>query len=102
MRLPNVRADLLFHDDACHFEQHVQKNHAAFFRNVTYFLIGKFHLKNHERSKRKWTKAEATRAKGLPPELPEIFNSWIRSANFFLNAVRPASHRFWVSEFCEM
>ncbi|CAK0905621.1 unnamed protein product, partial [Prorocentrum cordatum] len=63
MGLPSVRADLLFHDDACHFEQHVQKNHAAFFRNVTYFLIGKFHLKNHKCSKRKWTKAETTRAK---------------------------------------
>ncbi|CAK0894529.1 unnamed protein product, partial [Prorocentrum cordatum] len=39
MGLPNVRADLPFHDDACPFEQHVQKNHAAFFRSATYFLI---------------------------------------------------------------
>jgi len=31
----------------------------------------------------------------------EILNSWLRPLNFFLNGLRPHSHKFWVLEACK-
>ena len=33
--------------------------------------------------------------------LPEVFNAWIRTLNFFFNGLRPHSHKFWVAEACK-
>ena len=100
MRLPRVDPNLLIHDDACHFEAYVKRHCPTLFSNVKHYVIGKLHCRNHKCSKRVWTRAEKRRMGTLPSELAETFNAWIRSYNFFLNSLRPASHRFWVNELC--
>lgn len=88
MALPKVNPDLLIHDDACHFQQHIQGHKALHaFRKV-----------RHKRQKRTLKKAEAKRLKNSRTNMAEVFNSWIRRKNFFLNSMNPHSHRFWVEE----
>ena len=98
MRLPNVHPDLLIHDAACLFERHVQTHHEEYFADVKYFCIDYWHRCNHKCSKRTLTRRESNRMKGVPSAYAESFNSWIRPFNFFLNNLRPSSHRFWVDE----
>ena len=41
-------------------------------------------------------KGERAIEKTINSSRAEQFNGWIRRSNFFLNHLRPASHRFWV------
>ena len=41
---------------------------------------------------------EQRRAKDVRTNMSESLNAWVRPLNFFLNGLRPASHRFWVEE----
>ena len=43
-------------------------------------------------------KAEAKRLKNVRTNMAEVFNSWIRRKNVFLNSMNPHLHRFWVEE----
>ena len=54
MALPKVNPDLLIHDDACHFQKHIQGHKALkhAFRKVRYYLIDEFHRPNHKCQKR--------------------------------------------------
>ena len=98
MGMPGVSPDTLIHDDNCTFEAYVQKRHSSAFKKVKHFVIDKFHAANHKCSKRVWTKVQQRRLAGLPTSICEIFNSWIRRLNFFLNGLRPYSHVFWMVE----
>lgn len=100
MALPKVNPDLLIHDDACHFQKHIQGHKALkhAFRRVRYYLIDEFHRPNHKCQKRTLKKAEAKRLKNVRTNMAEVFNAWIRRKNFFLNSMNPHSHRFWVEE----
>ena len=71
---------------------------ASAFRHVKHYVIGKLHRRNHVCSKKTWTRAQARRMRGIPSEFCEILNAWIRPFIFFLNGLRPASHRMWVNE----
>ncbi|CAE7354716.1 unnamed protein product [Symbiodinium natans] len=96
----NIAVDLLLHDDACHFEQYVKKNHPDVFSDIKYYVVDAFHAPNHKCSKRYWTGAVKRRCQNVRTNIPEIFNAWIRSLNFFFNSLRPHSHKFWVAEAC--
>ena len=98
LALPNVNADLLVHDDCCHFETFVQRTDPETYKNIKYWVIDKFHRCNHKCSKRIWAMRETRRMNGVPSSMSEIFNSWVRQLNFFLNSLNPMSHRFWVEE----
>jgi hypothetical protein len=99
MAQPGVDVDLLIHDDNCNFEKNVDKNDAEAFKHVKYYIVDFCHRCNHKCSKRKLTAAEKRRSKNVNTAIAESFNAWIRAANFFLNGLRPSSHRFWVDEF---
>ena len=96
--LPGVDPDLLMHDDQCHFEPYANKVAPKTFAKVKHWLIDWWHLKNHKCSKQKWMKKQEARCKNIRNNMAESFNSWIRALNFFLNGLRPHSHRFWVRE----
>jgi hypothetical protein len=98
MKMPKVSPNLLIHDSCCFFEKHVKKYDAASYKSVKHFVIDRWHCKNHKCKKRTWTAAESRRMRGIPDSISESFNAWIRPFNFFLNGLRPASHRFWVKE----
>ncbi|CAK0811042.1 unnamed protein product [Prorocentrum cordatum] len=101
MGMEGVNADLLIHDDMCHFERSALIHAPEAFAAVKYWVIDKFHRKNHVCSKCVWTHREKIRCKGIPTSASESFNAWIRVVNFFVNSMRPASHRFWVTEFMQ-
>ena len=103
LSMPLVSADLLLHDDACHFEQQILKSkqlkyECEGFENIKYYMVDCFHMKNHRCSKSTWTPKEKKRAKNVRTNMSETFNAWIRPLNFFLNSLRPHSHKFWVEE----
>jgi hypothetical protein len=98
INMTNVVPDLLVHDDNCTFEKHVKNHKYDAFGTIKHFVIDKFHMKNHKCSKNKWTRSEKSRCKGVNTSQAEQFNAWMRGLNFFLNGLRPASHRFWVTE----
>ena len=100
LAMDNMNVDVLIHDDACHFEKYVKKRSYKFLLGVKYYVIDIFHMPNHKCSKRKWTRREKKRMRGVRTNMSESFNGWIRGFNFFLNSLRPHSHRFWLEELC--
>ena len=97
-----MKVDLLLHDDACHFEQYVKRNGSDAFNDIKYYVVDAFHAPNHKCSKRCWTGAVKRRCQNVRTNIPEIFNAWIRSLNFFFNSLRPHSHKFWLAEACRL
>lgn len=100
LKLRKVCANAIIHDDACHFQAHVNR-HATIkkrFSMIKHFIVDEFHRCNHRCKKRNLTRAETKRFKNVRTNMSEVFNSWIRRKNFILNSVRPASHKFWVYE----
>ena len=101
MKMELVKADLLIHDDICHFEQFVShKKHAAAFTSIHYYVVDAFHASNHKCEKKTWTPSEQRRCRNVRTNVLESLNAWARGLNFFLNNLRPKSHRFWVEEMC--
>ena len=100
MNIPKVNPNLLIHDDACHFEQHVKKSKAMkkTFKKIQHYVVDEFHRVNHKCSKKKLNKAEKERLKKVRTNMSEVFNAWIRNKNFVLNSMNAMSHRFWVEE----
>lgn len=100
MKLKNVKANALIHDDACHFEAHIHRHacHKKRFRSIKHFIVDEFHRGNHKCKKCKLTSSEAKRFKNVRTNMSEVFNSWIRRKNFIFNGMRPSSHKFWVHE----
>ena len=98
LSMPNVHADLLVHDDACHFEKFVATYDSNAFDNIEFFLVDTFHMKNHKCHKNSRTRKEKKRLKNVRTSICEAFNAWLRPMNFFLNSLRPHSHKFWVQE----
>ena len=98
MSMEQVEPDLLIHDDCCRFEKYKQKRNLEAFSSIKFFCIDMFHQKNHKCSKKCWTRAETRRLKHVRTNTAEMFNSWMRRLNFFLNHLRVSSHRFWVYE----
>ena len=100
MKMKNVHVDLLIHDDMCHFEPHAKKHHGHAFSCVRHWVVDAFHCPNHTCSKQAWTAAEKRRCKDVRTNVSESFNAWVRGLNFFMNGLRPLSHRFWMEELC--
>lgn len=100
LAMPNMNVDVLVHDDACHFEQYVDKTKSDGFDHIRFYLVDTFHMKNHKCSKSVRTRKEKTRLKDVKTSICETFNSWLRPMNFFLNSLRPQSHKFWIKEAC--
>lgn len=98
LAMPLVSADLLLHDDACHFEAYVQKHAGDAFDGVKYYLVDCFHMRNHTCSKSSWSRKEKQRVQAVRTNMCESFNAWLRPLNFFLNSLRPQTHEFWVEE----
>lgn len=98
LQIENVEPDLLIHDDCCRFEKYIKDRDLPLFNRIKYFVIDEFHQKNHKCAKKKWTTAEKKRLEDVPTNTCEMFNSWIRQLNHFLNSLRFSSHRFWVQE----
>ena len=98
LSMPNVHADLLVHDDACHFEKFVATYDSNAFDNIEFFLVDTFHMKNHKCHKNSRTRKEKKRLKNVRTSICEAFNAWLRPMNFFLNSLRPQTHEFWVEE----
>ena len=46
--MPQVRADFLVHDDACHFEQFVMKHRSSGFDAIKFYLVDTFQTRNHK------------------------------------------------------
>jgi hypothetical protein len=100
LKMHYVNADVLIHDDACHFEPHAKKYASLDFQGIEYYMIDVLHQQNHKCTKRTWTRREKKRMEGVRTNMAESFNAWVRPLNFFLNGLRPHSHRFWVQEMC--
>ena len=98
LAMPNMKVDLLLHDDACHFQDYVEKHKEDGFDAIKFYIIDEFHRRNHTCKKRRLTKREVARSHGVRTNMSEIFNAWLRPLNFFLNGLRPHSHKFWVLE----
>ena len=100
IKMQKVNPDLLIHDDACHFEGHVQKSKKwkSIFKKIRYYVIDEFHRVNHKCCKKHLTKSEAKRLKRVRTNMSEVFNAWMRRKNFILNSMNAYSHRFWVNE----
>ena len=100
MKMQKVNPDLLIHDDACHFEGHVQKSKKwkSIFKKIRYYVIDEFHRVNHKCCKKHLTKSEAKKLKRVRTNMSEVFNAWMRRKNFILNSMNAYSHRFWVNE----
>ena len=98
--MDNVNATCLIHDNACHFESYVMSRGLSEFDGIRDFLVDTFHMKNHKCAKSTRTRREKARVKGVNTSVCEILNAWLRPLNFFLNHVRPHSHKFWVEEAC--
>lgn len=100
MALPKVHANALIHDDACHFQNYVQRRQSLkkTFRSIQHTIVDEFHRPNHKCRKAQLTRSEAKRFRGIRTNMSEVFNSWMRRKNFFLNGMKGCSHRFWVCE----
>ena len=98
MHMPGIHADLLIHDDICHFQPFVTKHHAEAFAGIKFWVIDAFHCPNHTCDKCVWSTAEKRRCKSVRTNVSESVNAWVRSLNFFLNSLRPLSHIFWMEE----
>ena len=98
LAMDKVDPTILIHDDMCHYEAYAKKHNAAAHSSVRTWVVDKFHRKNHKCKKRTWTKAQQRQLKDVNSSFSEIFNGWCRPLNFFLNRLRPSSHRFWVEE----
>ena len=96
--IPNVNPIGLCHDDVCCFEKWCKKRYPTEYASIKDFVIDHFHKRNHKCEKRVWTKGQKQRWKGMNTSACEQFNSYFRRYNFFLNSLRPSSHRFWVSQ----
>ena len=101
LAMPNMKVDLLLHDDACHFQDYVEKHKEDGFDAIKFYIIDEFHRRNHTCKERRLTKREVARSHGVRTNMSEIFNAWLRPLNFFLNGLRPHSHKFWVLEACK-
>ena len=101
LSMPNMQVDLLIHDDACHFENYVRKNQTEGFEGIKFYIIDEFHRRNHKCSKRVLTRREKARVQHVRTNTSEMFNAWVRPLNFFVNGLRPHSHKFWVLEACK-
>jgi hypothetical protein len=95
--IPNVSPTGLCHDDNCDFEKWCRKRYPTNYASLRDFVIDHFHKRNHKCEKKEWTKGQKQRWKGINTSACEQFNSYLRRYNFFLNSLRPSSHRFWVS-----
>ncbi|CAE7568958.1 unnamed protein product [Symbiodinium microadriaticum] len=47
MNMQNVTANLLIHDDMCHFESFAKKHHAKLVSGIRHFVVDAFHCPNH-------------------------------------------------------
>jgi len=65
--MPQVGADLLVHDDACHFEQFVMKNKSAGFDAIKFYFVDTFHMRNHKCEKSTRTRKDKARLKNCAP-----------------------------------
>ena len=65
LAMPNMNVDVLVHDDACHFEQYVDKTKSDGFDHIRFYLVDTFHMKNHKCSKSVRTRKEKTRLKDV-------------------------------------
>ena len=83
LAMPQVSANLLLHDDACHFEAFVKKRHQDIFKDIKCYMVDCFHMKNHRCNKSVWSRQEKARVKNVRTNLCESFNAWIRPLNFF-------------------
>ena len=63
-----------------------------------YYVIDKWHRRNHVCEKRRLTSAERRRVSGINSSISEQSNGYMRKHNFWLNYLRPCAHRFWVQE----
>ena len=92
-----IKPASLTHDDNCTFEKWVKKNHPEDYKDVKDFVVDHFHKKNHVCQKKRWTRRQKRLLKGINTSCCEQFHAFLRRFNFFLNSLRPSSHRFWVS-----
>ena len=103
MNMDQVEADLLIHDDICHFQEYAsQKKHAPDFSPLRYYVVDAFHAPNHKCSNSTWTAVEQSHCRNVRTSVSESFNAWLRRLNFFLNNLRPKSHRFRVEQMCNV
>ena len=96
MALPKVHANALVHDDACHFQNYVQRRQSLkkTFRSIQHMIVDEFHRRNHKCRKAQLTRSEAKRLRGIPTNMSEVFNSWMRRKNFFGMAWRDVAIGF--------
>ena len=100
LSMPLVSADLLLHDDACHFESYVKKYECEGFENIKYYMVDCFHMKNHRCSKSTWTprKRNVPRMSAptcLRPSMPG-FDHWI---SFSIVCARILTNFGWRKQF---
>jgi hypothetical protein len=101
MSMYDIKPRGLVHDDNCTFEKWVSKRSTELrdkYKTVIDYVIDHFHKKNHKCEKKAWTPAQKRRLNQVNTSCFEQFNAFLRRYNFFLNSLRPSSHRFWVSE----
>ncbi len=58
-------------------------------------------MRNHKCEKSVRTRKDKARLKNVRTSACEMFNAWLRPMNFFLNSLRPHSHKFWLQEACQ-
>ena len=100
LNMKGVRADLLIHDDMCHFEPYAKKHHSETFGGIRFWVIDAFHCPNHKCHRQTWSLAEKRRCKEVRTNVSESWSAWVRALNLFMNGLRPLSHRFWMEEMC--
>ena len=84
----------------CHFEPYAKKHHSKIFGGIRCWVVDAFHCPNHNYHKQTWNFAEKRHCKEVRANVSESWNSWVRALNFFMNGLRPLSHRFWMEEMC--
>ena len=65
---------------------------------IYFYFIDTFHMKKYKHNKSLKTRKKNTRLKDAKTSIYETFNSWIRPINFFLDSLRPQSHKFWMEK----
>ena len=103
MNMQNVTANLLIHDDMCHFESFAKKHHAKLVSGIRHFVVDAFHCPNHTCQKQVWTAAEKKRCRNVRTNVLKALTPGSAGSimlNFFVNNPRPLSHRFWLEEMC--
>ncbi|CAK0895051.1 unnamed protein product [Prorocentrum cordatum] len=98
--LQGVRFDLFVYDGMCSFKAWAKKRHKQFYGSSKHWCVDEFHRPNHKCDCpcRRVTPAAKKRLDEVNTSCAEQFNSFIRRFNFFLNSLRPSSHRLWVKE----